>query len=421
MMRISILSCSLSLFLLITGYYSYSQENTTQTIYFNIPSKGTGMDPLIFQQTIEGIPLHEEDTARSWQLYQEIDGEWVKRISQVDKQHSALLYGTFTDSNQKGEVLKFRWRQEEQPPADPVIALKDNGKEIIFEHSGNQLVTYRYQLMPLPEGVSQIYSRSGFIHPLTTLSGNLISRVQPPDHYHHYGLWHPWTRTHYRGEEIDFWNLNKGEGTVAFQEVLAMNEGPLFTDLTVVQHHNVHPGRGEQTVLKETLTYRMWILPHTEDYYILDVFYDMSPSTKFPLEIKEYRYQGFSLRGPEHWSDDNATLLTSSGKNKSDGNATRARWMKVYGPGDQTEESSVIMMTHPSNFNYPELIRIWPTGSNQGKSNVFLNFNPAQDRDWLMIPGKTYSSKYRLIIGDRDFSVEETERLWSMYSGVSEK
>src|SRR5690625_7721975 len=84
-----------------------------------------------------------------------------------------------------------------------------------------------------------------------------------------------------------------------------------------------------------------------------------------------------------------------------------------------SEESSVIMMTHPSNFNYPELIRIWPTGANGGKENVFLNFNPAQDRDWKMMPGKSYTSKYRMIIGDRDFSVKETEDLWSVYSGIS--
>lgn len=421
MIRISASVCFLSFMVLLTAFPSYGQERSTQTIYFNIPSKGTGMDVLIFQQSVEGTELHEEDTTRSWQLYQEVNGAWVPKVSQIDKHHSTILYGTFTDSDKKGEVLKFRWRQEEKSPADPVITLQDNGKEFIFEQDGQSLVTYRYALMPLPEGVPQIYSRSGFIHPLKTPGGNLISRIQPSDHYHHYGLWHPWTKTHYRGEEIDFWNLIKGEGTVAFQEVLAVNEGPLFSDLTVVQHHNIHPGQGALTVLKETLTYRVWILPDTEDYYIVDVLYHMSPSTRFPLEIKEYRYQGFSLRGPAHWSDDNVALLTSDGKNKSDGNATRARWVKVFGPGDKTAESSVIMMTHPSNFNFPEQIRIWPTGSNGGKENVFINFNPAQDRDWMMHPGKTYTSQYRLIIGDRDFSTEETEKLWSLYSGIFER
>lgn len=402
-----------------SGTVLWGQNDKNQTIYFNIPSKGTGMKSLIFQQNIDGVALHEEDTTRHWQLYQEIDGEWVKKKSQIDKRNTTLLYGNYTDSDQEGEVLKFRWRQEKISEPENVISVQDNGKEIAFIYKDQALVTYRYALLPVPEGVSSVYSRGGFIHPLKSFQGNLISRVQPPDHYHHYGLWHPWTRTHYRGEEIDFWNLIKEEGTVSFHDILSIHTGPLFADLTVVQNHDIHPGRGRQTVLKETLTYRLWILPEVEDYYMLDAFYEMSPSTRYPLEIKEYRYQGFSLRGPAHWSDDNVALLTSDGKNKSDGNATRARWMKVYGPGDQSDESSVIMMTHPSNYNYPELIRIWPTGSNGGKENVFLNFNPAQDRDWKMMPGRSYFSKYRMIIGDRDFSVKETENLWRIYSGIS--
>jgi|SRR5690625_14450 len=407
------------LILVFNGFDLFGQGEKNQTIYFNIPSKGTGMKSLIFQQNIDGVVLNQEDTSRCWQLYQEIDGEWIKKRSQIDKNNMTLLYGNYTDSDRAGEVLKFRWRQEEISEPEDLISLKDNGKEIIFEYKDQALVTYRYKMMPVPEGVSPVFSRGGFIHPLKTFQGNMISRVQPPDHYHHYGLWHPWTRTHYRGEEIDFWNLIKEEGTVAFQDILSIHSGPLFADLTVVQNHDIHPGRGQMTVLKETLTYRLWILPEVDDYYILDAFYVMNPSTGYPLEIKEYRYQGFSLRGPAHWSDDNVSLLTSDGKNKSDGNATRARWMKVSGPGDQSEESSVIMMTHPSNFNYPELIRIWPTGANGGKENVFLNFNPAQDRDWKMMPGKSYTSKYRMIIGDRDFSVKETEDLWSVYSGIS--
>src|SRR5690606_5760469 len=64
------------------------------------------------------------------------------------------------------------------------------------------------------------YQRSGFIHPVRTLKGEQLTRIQPADHYHHYGIWNPWTQTVFRGDTVDFWNLRKKEGTVRFARIL---------------------------------------------------------------------------------------------------------------------------------------------------------------------------------------------------------
>lgn len=394
--------------------HNHAQETTT--VSFAIPSKGTGMDALIFHQDIDGVKIFGSDSTNSWQLYQKIGGEWTPRLSQIKLGSPNQLYGQYQDTDQTGAAIEFQWRREKPTPTDR-IRIVDDGKSFHFKFRDSLLMSYRYQSMPVPEGVSQVYSRSGFVHPLRTLSGNLLSRIQPSDHYHHYGLWHPWTHTEYDGEEIDFWNLAKKQGTVRFNDVVSWTEGPLFSELTVIHDHIVHPGRGEQTVLKELLTYRIWTPSPSQNHYILDVIYHMNPATHQPLTIKEYRYEGFSLRGPVHWSDDNVNLLTSQGKNKSNGNATRAEWIKVTGPGDQSGTSTVVFMTHPANYNFPELIRIWPTGANGGKENLFINFNPTQDRDWVMKPGQTYTLQYRVIAGDRDFSADTLDKMWSLYTG----
>ena len=57
----------------------------------------------------------------------------------------------------------------------------------------------------------------------------------------------------------------------------------------------------------------------------------LNPATESPLTIEAYRYQGFSLRANAMWSDETATLLTSEGYDKSNGNATRARWTDING------------------------------------------------------------------------------------------
>lgn len=388
---------------------------TVTTVSFAVPSKGTGLEQLVFHQEIEGVELHTEDTVVSWQLYQKIGEDWIPQLSQIKKGHPNLLYGRYNDTGNRGEPLNFQWRREKAIPSTG-IKIEDNGKSFDFLFGDSLLMSYRYVDMPVPEGVPQVYSRSGFVHPLRTLQGNVLTQIQPADHYHHYGMWHPWTYTEYQGEEIDFWNLIKKEGTVRFSDVVSRSEGPLFTELTVIHDHVIHPGAGELTVLKELLTYRLWTPVKSQGYYLLDVIYHMNPSTDKPLVIKKYRYEGFSLRGPAHWNDDNVELLTSQGKNKSNGNATRAKWMKVTGPGNQGGKSTVAFMTHPANFNYPELIRIWPTGTNGGKENVFINFNPTQDRDWVLEPGHTYTLQYRVLVSDQDLSGKDLNKFWGIYT-----
>src|SRR5678816_2620607 len=60
--------------------------------------------------------------------------------------------------------------------------------------SGDQmLLTYQFKTVYPPAGQDTNYKRSGFIHPLYTPHGQVLTRIQPPDHYHHYGIWNAWT------------------------------------------------------------------------------------------------------------------------------------------------------------------------------------------------------------------------------------
>lgn len=130
--------------------------------------------------------------------------------------------------------------------------------------------------------------------------------------------------------------------------------------------------------------------------------------------INAYRYQGFSIRATEKWNDETARLLTSEGKDKSNGNGTRARWCDVSGVSD-FGNSGILFMTHPQNYNFPEQLRIWPTGMNEGKENVYLNFNPAQEQDWVLHPGKGYTLNYRMIVYDGELSTKTMETYWQDY------
>src|SRR5690606_9491803 len=100
--------------------------------------------------------------------------------------------------------------------APPMFADKQPDELVLGRADGRRLLTYHYTVKAPPEGVDPLYARSGYIHPLYTPAGNVLTRIQPPDHYHHYGLWNPWTRVSYGGKEYDLWNLKDHKGTVRF-------------------------------------------------------------------------------------------------------------------------------------------------------------------------------------------------------------
>src|SRR5690606_34136163 len=98
----------------------------------------------------------------------------------------------------------------------PEVNLVKDGEKLTIEINQKPLLTYHFGTIFPPEGVDSAYQRSGFIHPLKTISGHALTRIQPEDHYHHYGIWNPWTHVLFEGDTLDFWNLAKKEGTVRF-------------------------------------------------------------------------------------------------------------------------------------------------------------------------------------------------------------
>ncbi|MGO1520904.1 MAG: DUF6807 family protein, partial [Sphingobacterium sp.] len=100
-------------------------------------------------------------------------------------------------------------------------------------------------------GVSARYSRAGFVHPLNTPAGETLTRIQPSDHYHHYGLWNPWTRIEYQGKTYDLWNLNDNLGTVRFGGFDATYEGKVLAGFDAVHHHVIFDEGREDTVIHE--------------------------------------------------------------------------------------------------------------------------------------------------------------------------
>ncbi|MCG8317908.1 MAG: PmoA family protein [Cytophagales bacterium] len=350
------------------------------------------------------------------QLVETTDRASREVASQIEPGYQDRLWWILDGKTAAGTVREFELRSipRDDKNNNSKVALQDVGEAIKVKIGGKDVLTYQYGITPVPEGVDELYARGGYIHPLKSPEGEILTRIQPPDHYHHYGIWNPWTKTEFQGREIDFWNLIKEEGTVRVKSVTSQVQGDVFARITALHEHidlkAPTPG-GSQVALNEQVDIRVWNSDPDNKVWLIDFISTMNCATTSPLTIKKYRYEGFGFRATEKWDDQNARLMTSQGKGKADGNGTRARWCDVRGPSI-AGTSGILFMTHPANFNFPEQLRIWPVGANDGKENVFFNFNPTQDRDWVMEPGKNYRLRYRMMVYDGAIDVRSAENYW---------
>jgi len=282
-------------------------------------------------------------------------------------------------------------------------------------HTGDKnLLGYQYETIYPPDGVDSAYQRSGFIHPLWSPIEQILTRIQPPDHYHHYGIWNPWTQVFFEGDTIDFWNLGKQQDTVRFANFVSISEGPIFCEYQALHEHVVFKKGGKEKVaLNELQSVRVY-QPGERDYYIADITIEMNCDDKSPLLLLEYRYGGFGWRTTEQWTKDNSEVLTSEGKTRKDADGTRARWCIVQGAVDD-DYAGAVMMSYPTNYNHPEPLRIWPENMND-PGDMFANFSPTKNMDWSLEPGQRYVLKYRLIVFNGRFTKEKAESAWQYYA-----
>ena len=298
-------------------------------------------------------------------------------------------------------------------PVASGVSVKQNEKVLQIEKDGTKVLSYNHAIVPAPAGQSELYNRSGFIHPLWSPTGSVMTDIHPKDHYHHVGIWMPWTKTKFEGKEVDFWNLKAGQGTVRFKRFLSTTNGPIYGGFQAEHEHvALKTNEGEKVVLKEVWDVRVYnVGGRQEGYWIWDFVSTQRCVADSPLHLTKYRYGGFGFRGAAEWKGESASYLTSQGRTRKDGHATRARWCDTAGVSDG-QWKGVTHFSHPENFGHPEPMRIWP-GFDQ---EVFFNWAPVQLGDFELKPGRDHVFRYRLYVHEGKVDVENTERLWNDYA-----
>jgi len=311
-------------------------------------------------------------------------------------------------------------------PAGPAVHIQDDGRQLSVLAHGQPLLNYHTAVVMPPEGLPAYYRRSGFIHPLYTPQGKVLTDAFPPDHAHQHAIFFAWVNTLFQGRNIDFWNQHKRTGAVSHTEVLEMQSGPVFSRFRVrLQHQDLSDSSRVIPVLNETWTVTAYHLQNEKECYLIDLLSEQQCAGDSALHLLQYHYGGMAFRGSGQWYDpgyerqagDSTNLLgpgrggflTSEGKTRMDGNHSRPRWVSVFGHIDGAA-CGVTLLDHPSNFRFPQPVRLHP-------SSPYFSFSPTVLGPFDIRPGEVYRSRYRILAFDGEPDTAWINRMWKAYSG----
>lgn len=335
---------------------------------------------------------------------------------QLDKEKKTITFIAARAPGDQQKTVTYELSNRSQP-ASAHLRIDNKDGALTISQNNTNLLRYVYKTVYPPAGIDTNYKRSGFIHPVWTLHGQELTRIQPPDHYHHYGIWNPWTHTLFENDTVDFWNIKGKSGTVRFVRFGNITEGPVYAEYEALHEHVVFKkDGGEKAALNEWQTVRAYKPWNNDPYYIVDITSSLSCASSSPLLIIAYRYGGLGWRATEYWDKNNSEMLTSEGKTRDNTDGSKAKWCMVHGELPGNDSGGIVMLSHPGNYNHPEPLRIWDKKANNGRGDVFANFAPTKDKDWLLEPGKTYVLKYRLIVFNGKFDAAKAESAWIYFA-----
>lgn len=289
-------------------------------------------------------------------------------------------------------------------------SLEDDGQAVRVLADGRPLFQYLYVPCARPELKNDNYSRSGYIHPVWTPSGKILTDDwagygQGDDHWHHRGVWFAWTKTEIGGKSHDFWNLGAGTGKSFFVRFAEKS------DRGFVAEHEWKTGRGgantkyTDIVLRERWTAR--VAAKTRNGFLLDLVIEQTPLTMIHLPV--HHYGGLAFRGATQWQPQDAPVrvLTSEGEDRVAGDQGVARWWHAQGNlGDGV--AGFAMFDHPSNKNHPSPMRLNP-------DIPYFGFFPFKRQPFTLQPNQPITFRYRLLAHDGEFSPDSIEDLWQQW------
>jgi hypothetical protein len=303
-----------------------------------------------------------------------------------------------------------------EEPAN-AVSVVENPDSIAIMADGKAMLVYNKQSPPIPEGIDPIYRRSGFLHPVTTPSGQVVTATFPVDHAHQHGIFSAWVKTEYDGRQIDFWNLAGGTGRVEHQRVVSKFSNASGAGFEVDM---VHRTASEPIVDILRESWRVSARPTPAAYYCFDIETTQQALTDLPLTVQKYHYGGMALRGPVAWLVDggqdqkesgslSSGFLNDLGSDRLAGNHQPARWVSLFGVLEG-QDVCISVLSHVDNFRSPQPARLHPT-------KPYFCFTPCVEEEFIIDREHPFRSHYRYLVTDAKPDAAWLNDQWNQWCG----
>ena len=310
----------------------------------------------------------------------------------------------------------------EPDPTRRIVTCTEWDDVIVASVGGKEILRYQKSELQPPVGMDAIYRRSGYVHPVRTPSGRLVTGDFAKDHAHQRGIFSAWVNSRFLDREVDFWNFHRGTGRVTHHQVLDVFKDESAVGFRIETQHQMIPETAKpQEALIETWT--VCFPPQSPTHYVFDIHIRQRCATNESVTVLQNAYGGMGLRGNNHWfpmdnvsaeqsSDQIAgrgcSFLTSEGHDRKTGNHTKARWVSAGGIVDG-RVAGIAVMCHPTSFRAPQKVRLHP-------SKPYFCFAPMVDNSFEITPEQPYQSSYRYVVFDGLPDVALLEAEWQAFS-----
>jgi hypothetical protein len=292
----------------------------------------------------------------------------------------------------------------ESPPAEVHAIRESDGVKVAI----GDRTAFRYQMQgKLPPGIEPQYLRGGYLHPIYTPAGVLVSNDYPSDHHNSHGLWSAWAPVTFDGHDINFWAMGEKTGKGDFDALLGTWDGPVHGGMRTRQVQVSLVGPAPKTALREVWVLTLYRTPAAAPYFLFDLDSTQETASDLPVMIHQHIYGGFALRGHGQWGN-TADFLTSEGRTRANGDGSTGRWCFIGGKVDG-KPVGYAALGHPSNFRFPQPLRINPT-------DPFFSLAPARAGPFAIVPGTPYVTHFRIVVLDGPPDRVLLERLWNDYA-----
>jgi hypothetical protein len=292
----------------------------------------------------------------------------------------------------------------------PVVA-RERFDGVDLSIDGHAVAGYQTQRsMPLAGEDRHDVGRGGYLHPLRTPAGRIVTDDDVPWQPDQRGVWSAWGPTRVEGRLPDFWHIARGTGAVEFEGVLGAWSGPVVAGFRARHRAVDRTVRPPLTAETETWDVRLPALGRVgPPHRVVDLTIRHEVVLTRPIVVAAAAYGGLGLRGPRAWSGGTGmAVITSEGRTRRNASRSRARWIAMVGLVGGGN-AGLAILDHPDNLRHPQPLFV--DGGHPFVSYAAMQSGPITltiDRDLVL--------RYRIVTFDGFPDRAWLERLWQAYA-----